>query len=59
MNRLNEAIKERFVKASFSSIYLQATINQYIDCLTQRDPETSKYVFQIILDSIKAGEGNS
>mgnify|MGYP007035337781 CR=1 FL=1 len=59
MNGLNEAIKERFVKVSLSSIYLQSTINQYIDCLTQRDSETSKYVFRIILDSIKAGEGNS
>lgn len=26
-----------------------------MDCLAQRNPETSKYAFQIILDSIKAG----
>lgn len=53
MEKLNNAIKERFMNVSLSDIYLQSTINQYIDCLMQRDPTTSKYIFRIILDSVK------
>lgn len=34
MEKLNDAIKERFLKISLSDICLQSTINQYIDCLT-------------------------
>lgn len=53
MERLNDAIKERFMKLSLTDIYLQSNINQYIDCLTQRDPKTSKYIFRIILDTVE------
>lgn len=56
MEHLNNAIVERFLKVSLSDIYLQSTINQYLDCLTQRDSATSKYVFRLILDSIKIKE---
>jgi len=53
MERLNDAIKERFMMVPLSEMYLQSTINQYIDCLTQKDPKTSQYIFRIILDTIE------
>ena len=56
MEKLNHAIKERFIRVSLSDIYLQSTINQYIDCLTQRDTETSKFVFRMILESMSKEE---
>ena len=56
MEKLNNAIKERFIKVSLLNIYFQSTINQYIDCLTQRDPKTSKFIFRVVLDSMKTKE---
>lgn len=56
MEKLNNAIREMFMKISLADIYLQFPINQYTDCLTQRDSKTSKYIFRIILDSIKVKE---
>ena len=53
MERLNNAIVERFIKVSLSDIYLQSTINNYIDYLTQQDDLTSKYIFRVILDNMK------
>ncbi len=53
MERLNNAIVERFIKVSLSDIYLQSTINNYIDYLTQQDDLTSKYIFRVILDGMK------
>ena len=58
MERLNDAIKKRFMRVPLSEIYFQSTVNQYIDCLTQRDPQTSKYIFRMILDYIKTKENN-
>lgn len=56
MEKLNNAIKERFIKVSLLNIYFQSTINQYIDCLTQRDLKTSKFIFRVVLDSMKTKE---
>lgn len=56
MEKLNDAIRERFMKVSLTDVYSQSTINQYIDCLTQRDAKTSKYIFRMILDSIEVKE---
>lgn len=58
MEKLNNSIRERFMKVSLLDIYLQSTINKYIDCLMQKDPKTSRYIFRIILDSIKTKENN-
>ena len=50
ISRLGELLKIRFLIARPVNIFLQAMTNQLLYCLTHRDKETSKQVFQLILD---------
>lgn len=50
MNVLNMAIKGRFIISSIMSSFLQSITNEYLYCLLHRDPETSKQVYQLILE---------
>jgi len=50
ISRLAELLKSRFLIARPVNIFLQAMTNQLLYCLTKRDKETSKQVFQLILD---------
>lgn len=50
MNALNMAIKGRFIISSIMNSFLQSITNKYLYCLLHRDPETSKQVYQLILE---------
>lgn len=50
MSRLSELLKSRFLIARPVNIFLQAITNQFLYCLTTRDKETSKQIFQLILE---------
>lgn len=50
MNVLNMAIKGRFIISSTMNSFLQSITNEYLYCLLHRDPETSKQVYQLILE---------
>ena len=50
MERFNLAIKCRFMIAPVLSIYLQGMMNDYLYCFLYRDRETSRLVFQLLLD---------
>ena len=53
ISRLAELLKSRFLIARPVNIFLQAMTNHLLYCLTKRDKETSKQVFQLILDEDK------
>ena len=50
MERFNLAIKCRFMIVPALSIYLQGMMNDYLYCFLHRDRETSRLVFQLLLD---------
>ena len=50
MVALNSVIIDRFVISSTLNLFLQAITNEYLYCLLHRDPETSKRVFQRIVE---------
>lgn len=50
MVALNNAITGRFIISSIVNSFLQAITNEYLYCLLHRDPETSKQVFQLIME---------
>lgn len=50
IGRLAELLKNRFLIAKPVNIFLQAITNQFLYCLNHRDKETSKQIFQLILD---------
>ena len=50
MKVLNMAIRGRFIISSIMNSFLQSITNEYLYCLLHRDPETSKQVYQLILD---------
>ena len=50
MKVLNMAIKGRFIISSTMNSFLQSITNEYLYCLLHRDPETSKQVYQLILE---------
>lgn len=50
MVALNKAITDRFIISSIMDSFLQAITNEYLYCLLHRDPETSKQVFQLIME---------
>ena len=51
MEALNSLFKQRFIIAPTMAIFLQGATNQLLFNLLQRDPETSKQVFQLVIDS--------
>ena len=50
MDNLNELLKQRFLIVSSVSAFAQGLTNSFLDCLTERDGQTSKQIFQLILD---------
>lgn len=50
MAALNKAITDRFIISSIMDSFLQAITNEYLYCLLHRGPETSKQVFQLIME---------
>ena len=50
MNTLSMTIKGRFIISSIMNSFLQSITNEYLYCLLHRDPETSKQVYQLILE---------
>lgn len=52
METLNLRLKQRFLLAPLVPVFAQGVTNDLLDCLTSRDSETSKQVFQLLLDSI-------
>ena len=57
MERFNLAIKCRFMIAPALSIYLQGMMNDYLYCFLHRDRETSRLVFQLLLDKNSDPQG--
>ena len=57
MERFNLAIKCRFMIAPVLSIYLQGMMNDYRYCFLHRDRETSRLVFQLLLDKNNDSQG--
>ena len=50
MEKLNLLFRQRFLIADTMTIFLQAMTNQLLYSLSYRDRETSKQVFQLLLD---------
>ncbi len=50
MIALNKAITDRFIISSILNSFLQAITNEYLYCLLHRDPETSKRIFQLMME---------
>jgi hypothetical protein len=50
MERLNLLFRRRFLIADTMAIFHQAMTNQLLYSLTYRDRETSKQIFQLLLD---------
>lgn len=50
MERLNYAIKRRFLIVPATNAYLQGLSDNYLYCFLHRDNETERKVFQIMLD---------
>lgn len=58
METLNLRLKQRFLLTPLVTVFAQGVTNDLLYCLTSRDSETSKQVFQLLLDSIpEAKEG--
>ena len=52
LDELNQRLKQRFQVSSMMSAFLQGYANDLLFQLTWRDPETSKQIFQLLLDTI-------
>ena len=50
MDKLNEAIKARFLIYPLMESFLQSITDQYLYCLLHRDVETSKQVFRLLTE---------
>ena len=57
METLNLRLKQRFLLAPLVSVFAQGLTNDLLYCLTSRDSETSKQVFQLLLDSMSPDKG--
>lgn len=53
METLNLRLKQRFLLTPLVTVLAQGVTNDLLYCLTSRDSETSKQVFQLLLDSIQ------
>lgn len=51
MERFNLRLKQRFLVAPLVSVFVQGFTNDLLYCLSSRDSETSKQVFQLMMDS--------
>lgn len=52
METLNLRLKQRFLLTPLVTVFAHGVTNDLLYCLTYRDSETSKQVFQLLLDSI-------
>lgn len=52
METLNLRLKQRFLLAPLVTVFVQGVTSELLYCLISRDNETSRQVFQILLDSI-------
>lgn len=52
MEELNQRLKERFIITSVGDLFAQGFTNDLLYKLTCRDPETSKQMFQLLLDRL-------
>lgn len=52
METLNLRLKQRFILVPLVTVFSQGVTNDLLYCLTSRDGETSKQVFQLLMDSI-------
>ena len=52
MEKLSSLFRQRFLIAAPTTVFMQCITNQLVELLLRRDFETSKQVFQLILDEI-------
>lgn len=52
MEELNQRLKQRFLIAPLIAVFAQGLTDDLLDRLTSRDLETSKQMFQLLLDSL-------
>lgn len=57
MEELNQKIKQRFLIVPVTSAFAQGFTDELLFKLTSRDHETSKQMFQLLLDSMPSDEG--
>lgn len=55
MERLNLNLRQCFLTVPLLSLYIQGFTNDLLYCLTTRDEETSKQIFQLLLDNSTPG----
>lgn len=52
METLNLRLKQRFLTAPLVPVFVQGATNDLLYCLLNRDSETSRQVFQLLMDSL-------
>lgn len=52
MEDLNKQLKKRFLIAPISAVFAQGLTDELLDRLTSRDPETSRQMFQLFMDTM-------
>lgn len=57
METLNLRLKQRFLLVPLATVFAQGLTNDLLDCLLSRDSETSKQVFQLLLDTMSPDKG--
>ena len=55
---LESTIDKAFIVCPTAMVFIQAVIARFAGELCVRDPQTSKYIFRMILDYIKTKENN-
>ncbi len=53
MEELNQRLKERFMIVPLVTAFAQGVSDDLIGRLTYRDPETSKQIFQLFMDTLE------
>lgn len=56
METFHLRLKQRFLIAPLTTIFVQGLTNDLFCCLTNRDSETNKQIFQLLMDSIPKDE---
>lgn len=56
METLNLRLKQRFLLAPLVTVFVQGMTNDLLYCLASRDSETSKQIFQLLMDSMSLDE---
>lgn len=53
MERFNLSLKQLFLAVPLVSVFVQGLTNDLLYCLSSRDKETSRQIFQLLLDDLK------